>query len=167
MNLKHNPLREMMNDGVIRLVTPDDLERLVELELKCFGEKNAYTKGQLKYLISNANSYCLAEEHNKIVRGFIIVLFRKRSRVAGIETLNVDPVFRGLGIGKKLLISAEEEMKTRHIKKVRLEVSTGNRFAIGLYEKVGFKKIAVLQKYYHNINFETYDAFRMVKEIVY
>jgi [ribosomal protein S18]-alanine N-acetyltransferase len=156
-----------MSQGVIRIFQPTDLDQIVELEIKCFGEKNAYAKGQLKYLILNAHSYCLVEEQENHIRGFIIVLFRKKSHIAGIETLNVDPAYRGLGIGKKLLLAAESEMKARLIKKVRLEVSAGNTFAIGLYEKVGFKKMEILKKYYHNISFETYDAYQMVKELSY
>lgn len=154
----------MISEGFIRRIEPDDLLRLVELEQKCFGEKNAYTKDQLKYLIGRANSYCLAEISGNMIRGFIIVLFRRGTYVAGIETLNVDPDFRGLGIGKRLLESAEKEMVNRSINKIRLEVSTGNKFAIGLYEKMGFKKTALLKEYYHSKIFESNDAFRMMKQ---
>ncbi len=152
-----------MQKGAVRCVEPEDLLRLVEIERKCFGEKNAYTKDQLKYLISRANSYCLAEVSGNVIRGFIIVLFRKGTHVAGIETLNVDPDYRGIGIGKRLLQSAEREMKKRSINKIRLEVSIGNIFAIGLYEKMGFEKTAILKKYYQSKVFESYDAFRMIK----
>ena len=62
-------------------------------------------KDEIKYLITKANSNCLGECISEILRGFIIVLFKKRNKVAGIETLNVDPIYHGNGIGKKLLIA--------------------------------------------------------------
>ena len=103
--------------------------------------------------------------NNELIRGFIIVLYKNGSGVAGIETLNVDPIFRGNGIGRKLLIAAEKEMFTRAIRSLRLEVSTGNIPAIALYEKSGFRKTSILKNYYKNQNFGTNDAFRMTKEL--
>ena len=151
--------------GVIRELELFDLNRVIELERKCFDEYNAYSSKQLTYLIKNANSYCLAEINNDFIRGFIIVLYKNGSGVAGIETLNVDPIFRGNGIGKKLLIAAEEDMYLKAIRKIRLEVSAGNIPAIRLYEKSGFRKTAILKNYYKYQYFGTCDAFRMVKEL--
>ncbi|MBN2603985.1 MAG: GNAT family N-acetyltransferase [Candidatus Thermoplasmatota archaeon] len=154
-----------MDSELLRKIEPNDLKRVVELEQKCFGEQLAYTLKQLKYLINKANSCCLAEVDNDLIRGFIIVLYKNGSGVAGIETLNVDPIFQGNGIGRKLLIAAEKEMSSRAIRKVRLEVSTGNIPAIALYEKSGFRKTSILKNYYKNQNFGTNDAFRMIKEL--
>jgi ribosomal protein S18 acetylase RimI-like enzyme len=151
--------------GFIRELELIDLNRVIELERKCFDEYNAYSSKQLTYLIKSANSCCLAEIKNDCIRGFIIVLYKNRSNVAGIETLNVDPKFRGNGIGKKLLMSAEEEMQVKHIRRIRLEVSTGNIPAICLYEKSGFRKTAILKNYYKHQYFGTYNAFRMIKEL--
>ena len=154
----------MVNNNIRRLEL-DDLTRVVDLEKKCFNETNAYSAKQLKYLIKDANSDCFAEIHDDLIRGFIIVLYRKRSKVAGIETLNVDPLYQGQGIGKKLLIAAEEEMNYNAIRKIRLEVSTGNLPAIKLYEKSGFRKHSILQNYYKNKYFGSYNAFKMIKEL--
>lgn len=149
----------------IRKITINDLDRIVELEKKCFNRFIAYTPRQLKYLISVANSNCLAESINNKLRGFIIVLYKKGTNVAGIETLNVDPIFQGNGIGKKLLKAAEEDMYPRFIKKIRLEVSVGNISAIKLYEKFGFIKINFLKDYYRYKQYRSNDAFRMIKEL--
>ncbi|KYK31544.1 MAG: hypothetical protein AYK22_02300 [Thermoplasmatales archaeon SG8-52-3] len=154
-----------MQPGSIRKITINDLDSIVELERKCFNRFIAYTPKQLKYLITIANSNCLAEIINEKLRGFIIVLYNRRSKVAGIETLNVDPLFQGNGIGKKLIKAAEEDMYTMYIKKIRLEVSVGNISAIKLYERLGFIKIALLKEYYTYKQYSSYDAFRMVKEI--
>jgi ribosomal protein S18 acetylase RimI-like enzyme len=154
-----------MHSELLRKIELNDLNRIVELEQICFGKYLAYNPKQLRYLIKKANSYCLAEVDNDFIRGFIIVLYKNGSGVAGIETLNVDPIFRGNGIGRKLLITAEKEMYARAIRKIRLEVSTGNIPAIALYEKSGFRKASILKNYYKNLYFGTNDAFRMIKEL--
>ena len=155
----------IMDSGNIRKIELNDLSRIIDLERKCFSKKNAYNTKQLRYLIVNANSNCLAEIANNIIRGFIIVTYKNGSGIAGIETLNVDPLYRGMGIGKKLLIFSEEEMYFRLIRKIRLEVSINNTPAINLYEKSGFRKISILKNYYKNEYYGTKDAFRMVKEL--
>jgi len=155
-----------MDDNPIRKIELNDLNRIAELEKRCFNENNSYNIKQLKYLIKNANSSCLAETNNNLIRGFIIVLYKNGTKVAGIETLNVDPSFRGNGVGRKLLAAAEEEMYHKSIIKARLEVSSGNIPAIRLYEKSGFRKTAILKNYYKYQYFGTNDAFRMVKELV-
>ena len=155
----------MMISDNIRRIQSTDLQRIVELEQRCFSKQNAYTKRQLQYLITRANSCCLAEVENEIIRGFIIVLYRKGARVAGIETISVDPCYQGKGIGQKLLIAAELEMYHRSINRVRLEVSLGNMPAIRLYEKLGFRRILILKNYYMNQYFGTNDAFRMIKDL--
>lgn len=154
-----------MDNGFIRRISTKDLNGIIELERKCFNKYIAYTPRQLKYLITTANSNCLLETINEKIRGFIIVLYCNGKRVAGIETLNVDPLYRRNGIGKKLLNAAEEDMYSRFIKKIRLEVSVGNVSAIYLYERLGFKKIALLKDYYNYKQYQTYDAFRMIKDL--
>ena len=86
--------------------------------------------------------------------------------VAGIETINVDPMFRKKGIGLRLLSAAEELLKKKRIKRIRLEVAVTNLAAIGLYENAGFQKSMLLKKYYHFDHQGSRDAYRMIKELV-
>lgn len=154
-----------MSLGVIRRITSFDLDRVIELEKKCFNEQIAYNPKQLKYLISKANSNCLADTVQETIRGFIIVLYKNNSDIAGIETINVDPIHQGKGIGKKLIYASEQDMYIRGINKVRLEVSVGNFIAINLYERSGFRRIAFLKNYYKNEYYGTHDAYRMIKQL--
>ena len=154
-----------MDFGIIRSITLCDLDKIVELERKCFNEYIAYTPKQLKYLITRAHSISLAEIKYDVLRGFIIVLYKNGSSVAGIETLNVDPMFQGNGIGKKLLSAAEVEIYSKGLDRIRLEVSIGNISAIKLYERSGFRKTAILKDYYLNKQYGSRDAFKMVKEL--
>ncbi|KYK21763.1 hypothetical protein AYK24_03130 [Thermoplasmatales archaeon SG8-52-4] len=152
-----------MDIGIIRKIESSDLNNIIEIEKKCFDNVLAYTPKQLKYLITKANSNCLLELFEETPRGFIILLLKRNSYLAGIEILNVDPMHRGKGIGKMLLKAAEEEMILKGIKMIRLEVSINNQDAINLYEKVGYKKTAILRDYYRYKHYDSHDAFRFVK----
>lgn len=147
----------------IRSASFHDFKRIVELENLCFPGEQAYTQRQLRYLLTKANSTVLVETTNTIVRGFLIILFRKGARVAGIETINVDPACRKQGVGLRLLHAAEEIIRKKGIHKIRLEVSTTNHGAIMLYENAGFQKIALLKNYYLYDHDDSRDAIRMVK----
>lgn len=155
----------MLDFGTIRQVNYSDLDKILEIERKCFDTNTAYTRRQLRYLITQANSRCFAEEKGGILRGFIIILYGQGTGVAGIETLNVDPAFNGLGIGKRLLIAAEEDIYFLGVRKIRLEVSMGNLVAINIYEKAGFIKTTILKNYYNFKHHGTCDVFRMVKQL--
>lgn len=150
----------------IRHVTPADLDRLVTIENKCFPPYQAYSKKQLHYLITKAKSLTLVECAEYELRGFIICLTRLGSRTAGIETLNVDPSYRGKGIALRLLRSTEITLSSKGIHALRLEVSIGNSAAIRLYEKAGFQKISMISNFYQNHYFGSRNAHRMMKPII-
>jgi ribosomal protein S18 acetylase RimI-like enzyme len=149
----------------IRIATLDDFERIVELENLCFPKELAYTRRQLYYLLVKANSTVLVETAGVLVRGFLIILYRRGTTVAGIETINVDPTHRKKGIGLRLLSVAEEHLRKKGIHKIRLEVSIANNAAIKLYEHAGFQKIMGLKKYYQYDHEGSHDAYRMVKDL--
>jgi ribosomal-protein-alanine N-acetyltransferase len=155
----------MDSSPVVRSATPLDFERIVELERACFEGDLAYSRRQLHYLVFTANSTTLVEEFKGVIRGFVIVLYRTGSSVAGIETVNVDPVFRKLGVGSRLLAAAEADIRGMNARRIRLEVSVTNLAAIALYEAAGFHKIGVLKNYYHFLHGDSRDAVRMIKEV--
>jgi len=155
----------MPSRGNIRPAYHLDIERIFEIEKKCFKNHLGYSKKQLRYLITKANSTCLVETYDHVIRGFIIILYRRGTKVAGIETVDVDPAFQKQKIGMKLVEAAEKDMKKHGIKNARLEVSTKNMPAIKLYEKAGFKKVESIKNYYIFEHDGSRDVFRMVKEL--
>ena len=64
-----------------------------------------------------------------------------------LELLGVLPDWRRKGIAEALLKECERRMGMHTVK---LTVRRGNRAAIGLYEKMGYKQIAIWPKYYRN-----------------
>jgi len=112
--------------GVIRPAVEDDFDEIMNIERRCFGLKRSYSKRQLRYLLCKGNRTFLVYDFNGEVKGFIVLLYRKGTRVAGLETMDVDPLHQGQGIGFRLYRSAEDEARSRGIKKIRLEVSVRN-----------------------------------------
>jgi len=153
----------MQPTSCIRFATIDDFERIVELEHLCFPREHAYSRRQLRYLLTKANSTVLVETMDALMRGFLIMLYRRGTTVAGIETINVDPTYRKKGIGLRLLSAAEEHLRKKGIHKIRLEVAITNTAAIMLYEHAGFQQTMMLKKYYHFNHQGSRDAYRMIK----
>lgn len=149
----------------IRAAIFEDFERIVELEQLCFPREHAYSRRQLRYLLTKANSTVLVETRGAIIRGFLIILYRRGTSVAGLETINVDPAFRKKGIGLRLISAAEEHLRKKGISSIRLEVAITNSAAIKLYEQAGFHQTVLLKKYYHFHHDGSRDAYRMIKEI--
>jgi ribosomal-protein-alanine N-acetyltransferase len=149
----------------IRTASPNDFERIVALEKICFPKEIAYTRRQLRHLLMKANSTVLVEKTSTVLRGFIIILYRRGTKVAGVETINVDPMYRKKGIGQRLLTAAEERIRKKGMQKIRLEVAITNQAAITLYEHAGFQKTMLLKKYYNYDHEGSRDAYRMVKEL--
>ena len=149
----------------LRKVLPGDLESLHRIEQQCFSGPGAYSRGQLSYLAFRANSACIVDAVPRGVRGFVIVMFRKNSQIGGIETIDVSPEFRGLGIGQQLLAAAEREIISRGKSICRLEVSEGNLAAIRLYERAGYRVTDRLEDYYLYEHHGTHHALRMEKHL--
>ena len=60
-------------------------------------------------------------------------------RDAFVDELYLSPEFRGKGIGARALAFVEKEAKLLGLRALRLEVSTDNLQALGLYRKAGFE----------------------------
>jgi ribosomal protein S18 acetylase RimI-like enzyme len=149
----------------IRRANANDVEAISQIEKQCFEGLTAYRKHHIAYLVLKANSTTLVESENDTLRGFIIVLYKKGHRIGYIETIDVDPRFRKQGVGPRLLVAAEGNMKERGVKFSQLEVSEGNEAAINMYRKAGYtfkQKLVGFYQFEHN---GTCNAIRMIKPL--
>ena len=149
----------------ISLATADNIQALFEIEQRCFPGKTSYSKQQLKHLALNANSTCLVESQGSVIRAFLIVTYRGGSLTGHIETIDVDPTFQNQGIGLKLLKAAETDMKQRGMRWSQLELSEGNKVALELYRKAGYKFKEKIEGYYKYEHAGSRNAIRMVKAL--
>lgn len=64
-----------------------------------------------------------------------------------IEHIFVDQGFRKQGIGKRLMKAAEDHFRSKGMKKVKLTVTSENKAAVSLYERIGYEtKRYVMEK---------------------
>ena len=78
-----------------------------------------------------------------------------------ITTIATDRHFQGQGYASQLMEYALEKSEELHYQNVNLEVRVSNVKAIALYQKFGFKNVAVRKRYYSNGE----DAYLMIKEL--
>jgi ribosomal-protein-alanine N-acetyltransferase len=157
-------MKERFPSG-IQLANASEIGAIFEIEQKCFPRKVAYSKRQLEHLILNANSDCLVEKQDGVIRAFLIVTYRQGSLTSSIETIDVDPAFKNRGIGLKLLEAAEIDMRRRGMRWSQLEVSEGNEAALKLYTKAGYAFKERIEGYYKFEHNGTRNAIRMVKAL--
>jgi ribosomal-protein-alanine acetyltransferase len=125
------------------------LGKLYEIEKQCFGQE-AFTKQQLTYLLTEYNAIGLAARVNSEIAGFAIarVDIGRNTSFGHILTVDIAPAYRRKGIAQKLLQEIETIFREKSIKECRLEVREDNVAALNLYQKLGYKKVGKLEKYY-------------------
>jgi ribosomal-protein-alanine acetyltransferase len=125
------------------------LDKLYEIEKQCF-EREAFTKQQIAYLLTDYNAIGLAARVNGEIAGFIIgrIDIGRSTPFGHILTVDIEPSHRRKGIAQKLLREIEVIFKERGIKECRLEVREDNVAASNLYQKLGYRKVGKLEKYY-------------------
>ncbi len=140
-----------------------DLDAICEIEHRCFLGPAAYSEDVLRGLVLADNTDCLVVRSRGRIAGFAIMVFSKESPRADIETIDVDPAFRGKGFARQLLNEIEHSARIRKIHEIELEVACNNSAALRLYQSAGFVVQARLVRYYRFLHHGTHDAFRMIK----
>ena len=94
------------------------------------------------------------EIDNEVVSFLIFSIMYEKCEIIDIY---VKESYRRKGIAVSLI---NEILKDYNVENITLEVSSINNSAINLYEKLGFKKVAIRKNYYENS-----DGILMLKEI--
>ncbi len=125
------------------------LDRLFEIEEQCF-TKEAFTKQQISYLLTDYNTISLVAKVDNEIAGFVILQLESEDDVVfgHIVTLNVATKYRRKGIAQTMLHETENILKSRGITESRLEVKQDNSAAIKLYQRLGYREIGKLDHYY-------------------
>ncbi|MEM2368297.1 MAG: ribosomal protein S18-alanine N-acetyltransferase [Candidatus Bathyarchaeia archaeon] len=134
---------------IIEAASTKHLDKLYEIETECF-KKEAFTKEQIARLLLDQNCISLIAKHEKEIIGFIvgIVYAEDDTTIGHILTIDVSPRYHRRGVGTKLLQEMEKIFKDKNVKMIRLEVREDNIAALNLYDKLGYKKIRKLRRYY-------------------
>lgn len=141
----------------IRKAGLNDLDAIVKIEKQSFNEE-AFSRGQLRYLITKIHGASFVVTVDKTVAGYISLFWRQGYRNLRIYSIAVAPGYRGLHLGQLLMDTCFDYARTLHLTYVSLEVETENTAAIGLYKKNGFMGIGILKNYYAPDK----DGFKMI-----
>lgn len=140
-----------------------DVAALVELEERCFAS-DRLSRRSFQHMIGSPDTahLLLAEDPGGRLLGYSLILFHRGTSLARLYSIAVAPEARGRGIAEQLLARGEAEAAARNRVFMRLEVNTGNRAAIRLYEKLGYAPFGIFHDYYE----DHADALRMQKRVL-
>ncbi|PPR08429.1 MAG: hypothetical protein CFH44_01068 [Proteobacteria bacterium] len=112
---------------------------------------------------NNGGIYILEDENTVIGMG---ALRNVDGETAELCKLHILPEHKGKGLGKKLAIELMQQAKDKGFSKTNLHVTITQKAAIGLYEKLGFKKYhQEIYKLDHNGQNLEFDTIFMEKNI--
>lgn len=141
-----------------RTMTPEDASEVAALDAKCFGEHDAWSCAGFFYAAHHRNSKYIVAEFNGQIIGCAGVEFLKDC--AEVQTLAIDPNYRGLGLGRQLFTKLLATVIERGLRTIILEVRPSNMAAVKLYESFGFQVVDRLENFY-----EDEDALIMLRDL--
>jgi len=128
------------------LMGPEHTEQVAELETICFSDP-----WSLRSVISemtNPLSLWLVAVEDGVVAGY--VGSQTVMGEADMMNLAVRPEYRRTGVGTELVKQLIQQLKSRDVYCLTLEVRVSNSQAIALYSKLGFSQVGCRPNYYRN-----------------
>ena len=95
-----------------------------------------------------AGYQCVVLERDEVVAGYGILSVAAGE--AHILNVCVDPAYRSMGYGERLLDEILFRARTTSVRQIFLEVRPSNKNALALYRKKGFHKVANRPAYYQS-----------------
>ena len=122
-----------------------NLNRIVQIERESFGKDAWPAEAFLDYWRESPNLFLVARPGRKIA-GYSIA--RTTWRGAELESIAVDPRYRGRGVAQALLDATVARLNREGTRTLRLMVGTANRRALRLYQQYGFVRTRLVRRYY-------------------
>jgi [ribosomal protein S18]-alanine N-acetyltransferase len=135
-----------------------DLERVVRIERASFGQDAWQPELFLEYWRASPGLFLIARLGRRIA-GYSIT--RVDWRGAELESIAVDPPYRGHGVAQALLKATIAPLRSQAAGILRLMVGTENEPALRFYERFGFTRVRRVKRYYGPGR----DAWRMRLEL--
>lgn len=127
----------------IRLMAHEDVSSVADIERRSY--QFPWGHGVFRDCLL-AGYHCIVVERDDSVVGYSILSVAAGE--AHILNLCVDPRYRELGLGERLLDALLDTARSRAVSEMFLEVRPSNEKAIALYRKKGFRQIAFRPAYY-------------------
>ena len=120
-----------------------NLARVVEIERQSFGKDAWPGEAFVQYWSESPELFLIARQGRRIA-GYSIT--RVDWRGAELESIAVDPRYRGRGVARALLDATVARLDRAH--SLRLMVSTANAGALRFYGQYGFVRKRLVKRYY-------------------
>lgn len=143
----------------IERMSPGDLDRVMEIERDSYPTPWSRWSFQRELADRRISLSIVAKLRGRVV-GYAVAWFVAKEVHVG--NIAVHRKHRRRGIAQKLFQSLIEEALSRKCVMATLEVRQSNRAAIALYEKLGFKQVAIRKGFYLDTR---EDALVMMKEL--
>lgn len=131
----------------VRSMSHDDLAMVSDIERRSY--EFPWSHGVFRDCLL-AGYACIVLERGDDLVGYSILSIAAGE--AHVLNLCVDPMYRSLGYGERLLDEVLSRAGFAEVRDVFLEVRPSNRNALALYRKKGFHRIARRPAYYQSKN---------------
>lgn len=128
------------------LMSQDHVLQIAQLEKMCFS--SPWSERSIESELTNPLALWLVAVDNDRVAGYV----GSQSVMGEADMMNlaVDPEYRRMGVGKKLVEKLIDALSEEAVHSLTLEVRASNVGAISLYEKMGFQQVGCRPGYYSN-----------------
>ena len=130
-----------------------DIDNLLILERACFTdyyEQHRFGPADFAAYLRSARRIMYVAKLDSQLVGYVAgaVKRSRESLLAGLDSLAVQPAFRGRGIGDRLLQAFTEEAKRRNCRRILLTVAVPNDDGMRFFSKRGFRRVRRLADHY-------------------
>lgn len=120
-------------------------EKLLDLDNAIIFIKNKLVRNKAKIFV---------QKHENEVVGFLILYYKVNALSSikynwHVSYLYVKPAFRGLQIGKKIMLKCIDYARQTKVEHISLNTDAGNHIAHNLYESLGFNRKNFIANYYY------------------
>lgn len=129
----------------LRLATKHDIAALRNIEQQCFSIDD-FSSRNFRYLLTKANAYTLVAACEDELLGYIMLLFRRGTKVARIYSIAV--LLKGQGIAARLLQAAEQQALIQNCQLIYLEIRQDNLASQSFFQRHGYNYFASYEAYY-------------------
>ena len=125
-----------------------DFARMCQIDAECFPPEIAFGTGEMRQNLRPKDAIVvIAETESAQIAGFVIAR-RLRGNIGHVITVDVLQAYRRRGLGRRLMLAAEERLQALGVEQLRLETACGNRAAQRLFAKLGFVRVRRVAHYY-------------------
>ncbi|ABR46994.1 GCN5-related N-acetyltransferase [Alkaliphilus metalliredigens QYMF] len=138
LNEANFQLLERQNIVFRKAIMSDD-KSYAQIINQCFGD--GLDNSALGHLLRDPSIRVYMLEGEGEVIGTTTMQLREKLSLGYIYDVAIIEQYRGQGLGSYMLKNCLDELKHNHINKASLLVAGGNKNALALYERVGFKEV--------------------------